>query len=171
MPRAPIAVYDTSTRVAPESRIALVTAAANLQCDAWWSPWIIAELNRVLTERWLLRAWKTGTLEKSVRWDTEHRNMSRLSKIMMRWMIGPIRCYDAPAPNQPSWRGADPDDEPVLALAKEVHANYVVSENTRHFPPRTDGPDHEYEGIVYVQVADFLSRLGSVSPTPTMSVE
>ena len=49
------AVVDTSTLVSPRLRRALQQRAQLGTFEAVWSPWIVAELNRVLVWRWL--AW------------------------------------------------------------------------------------------------------------------
>jgi hypothetical protein len=64
-----------------------------------------------------------------------------------------------------SWPSlADPDDEPVHASAVAFNADYVVSRNTRDFPPNVAGsgaPDrHVWDGIEYVEPGAFLERIG-----------
>lgn len=49
------ALLDTSVLVPVRTRIALLGAARSGVFVAVWSPWIIAELNRVLTWLWLER--------------------------------------------------------------------------------------------------------------------
>lgn len=48
----------------------------------------------------------------------------------------------------------DPDDEPVLAAALVGKAHYIVSLNTRDFPP-----SGRYAGVQYVLPAQFLEVL------------
>jgi predicted nucleic acid-binding protein len=48
----------------------------------------------------------------------------------------------------------DPDDEPVLAAALVGKAHYVVSLNTRDFPP-----EGQYAGVQYATPAQFLADL------------
>src|SRR5690242_18662678 len=47
------AVIDTSALVTHGSRQRLQEAAEDQKFTAIWSPWIVAELNRVLTWRWI----------------------------------------------------------------------------------------------------------------------
>lgn len=57
-----------------------------------------------------------------------------------------------PAP----WPGlSDPDDAPVWATARLAGAQYVVSHNTRHFPPLDQGK-HLYEGVEYLTAIEFV---------------
>lgn len=48
----------------------------------------------------------------------------------------------------------DPDDEPVLAAALVGKARYIVSLNTRDFPPTG-----QYAGVQYVSPTQFLEEL------------
>jgi predicted nucleic acid-binding protein len=49
----------------------------------------------------------------------------------------------------------DPDDEPILATAREAHASYVISLNTRHFPP-----DNLIMGVRFITPDEFIDLLG-----------
>lgn len=49
------AVIDTSSLVGDTLRRDLQQAAQIGVFTAYWSPWIIAELNRVLVWRWIIR--------------------------------------------------------------------------------------------------------------------
>ncbi len=49
----------------------------------------------------------------------------------------------------------DPDDAPVWQTAVLAKANYVVSHNTRHFPPLRHGR-HAYGGIDYLTAIEFI---------------
>lgn len=53
----------------------------------------------------------------------------------------------------------DPDDEPVLAAALVGKAQYIVSLNTRDFPPQG-----RYAGVQYVSPSQFLAELYSQYP-------
>lgn len=56
----------------------------------------------------------------------------------------------------PAWPGnGGPNDLPVWATAKLAGARYVVSHNTRHFPPRAGGR-HTYQGIEYLTAIEFV---------------
>jgi predicted nucleic acid-binding protein len=53
----------------------------------------------------------------------------------------------------------DPDDEPILATALVGKAQYIVSANTRDFPP-----DGLYPGVQYLTPQDFLAHLYRLHP-------
>jgi predicted nucleic acid-binding protein len=53
----------------------------------------------------------------------------------------------------------DPDDEPILATALVGRAQYIVSMNTRDFPP-----DGRYAGVQYLTPQDFLNHIYHLHP-------
>lgn len=79
---------------------------------------------------------------------------------MMRVLSATLELV-APVPPYPgAWPTlTDIDDFPVWAAAKLGGAQFVVSENTRDFPPRGQDGRHIYEGIEYLTARTFLSRL------------
>lgn len=56
-------------------------------------------------------------------------------------------------------RGADPGDAHVFAAAIVADADYVVSNNTRDFPPRSATDRHEWNGIVCLTPQEFLAAI------------
>jgi hypothetical protein len=117
-----------------------------------WSPWIIAELNRVLT--WRLIA-KNGTEDRS------QRECSKSAQAMMEILLPSFELVPALPPYPPAWESlADQWDVPIWMAAKESRAKYVVSENTRDYPPRDDNGRHIYEGIEYLSGRTLLRSIG-----------
>jgi hypothetical protein len=121
---------------------------------AIWSPRIIAELNRVLAWRWITD--RTGN-------DLSRANEQRCSQaatIMMTWLL-PVFEVVTPLPPYPQpWPTLkDSGDYPIWAAAVIGNARFVISENTRHFPPRQADGRYAYQGIEYVQGQAFLDRL------------
>lgn len=159
IPLQPIAVFDTSVLFPERMRKNLLEAARLRLCYGVWNPWIISELFRTLTVRWLQHAHASGGLETSHDFVRQQEAMSRASARMMRRMIALLRCHDTPT-GALSWPGADPDDDPILALALAVHAEYIVSENASDFPPQNTDGEHVFEGIRYVRADEFLARIG-----------
>ena len=151
-PLPPRAVLDTSTLVPAGSRRLLHEAADAGLYTAIWSPWIIGELYRVLTWRWLDRTREYSSANETA--------CSRSSKIMMALLISTFEIV-APVPPYPrAWDTLpDIDDHPIWAAARASGAQYVVSENTRHFPPPDATGLHLHEGVEYLRAGAFLDRL------------
>jgi hypothetical protein len=146
------AVIDTSTLVSGRLRSDLQQAAQLGAFTAVWSPWIIAELTRVLTWKWLAR-----DLDVSVgNWG----RCGVAAKAMMGLLIATFEVVTPVPPYPPAWEAlTDVDDHPVWAAAKTSAARYVISENTRHFPPQGIDGRHSHEAVEYVRGQDFLARL------------
>lgn len=153
------AVLDTSSLFRPGLRRDLQQAAQLGQFVGIWSPWIIAELNRVLTWDWVRRR---GTARES------ERECGRQAKAMMNVLLATFE-FVSPVPPYPSaWVGlSDTWDHPIWAAAVTGQANVVVSENTRGYPPADGIGHHAHEGVRYISGRDFLSLLNSGSATPT----
>jgi hypothetical protein len=63
-------------------------------------------------------------------------------------------------PYPPAWESlSDVWDQPIWAAPKASLAEYVVSENTRHFPPQDHQGLRRYEGITYLTGQAFISLL------------
>ncbi len=75
----------------------------------------------------------------------------------MRFLVAVMRLYSLRG-----YAGPDPwpeltdrDDAPIWQTAVIAGAQYVVSNNTRHFPPLVDGR-HVYHGVEYVTAIEFI---------------
>ena len=74
----------------------------------------------------------------------------------MRALTETFHGVDPKPPYPPLWPGADSGDAHVFATAAAAHADYVVSNNTRDFPPRSATGKHEWNGIGYLTPKEFL---------------
>lgn len=154
MKRTPVirAVVDTSSLVSPRLRRDLQESAQLGLFTAVWSPWIIAELTRVLTWRWLERDrdFSRGSWERC----------SVAAKAIMTFLLTTFELAAPLPPYPPAWEHLqDAWDWPIWAAAKEGDAQYVVSENRRDFPPRQPDGRHVYEGIQYVTGREFRGMI------------
>lgn len=76
---------------------------------------------------------------------------------MMELLLSTFRVVNIIPPYPPAWETlTDPWDHPIWAAAKASQARYVVSENTRDFPPRDADGHHRHEGIEYLSGDAFL---------------
>lgn len=147
----PTAVIDTSVLISNKNREHLITAAYEKLYKPVWSPWIIAELNRVMTWNWVKN--KGGIKERE--------QCTRRYKDMMSLLIPSFTCVDPKPPWHEAWPiMTDQDDLPIWSTARFVEADFIVSENTADFPPKNSGGMHIWEGVEYIKVPDFLSRIG-----------
>lgn len=147
----PTAVLDTSVLVSNQNREHLITAAYEELYRPVWSPWIIAELNRVMTWNWILN--KGGLFQRN--------ELSRRYKDMMSMLTAALTCVDPKPPWGRAWpQLTDNDDLPVWATAKYADAQFIVSENVRDFPPPDNTDKHVWDGIEYLSVASLLDRIG-----------
>ena len=108
-----------------------------------WSEWIIGETWRHLTQQWIER--------HGVGPPPGERRLRAVANEMMRFLVAVMRLYSLRG-----YAGPDPwpeltdlDDAPIWQTAVAAGARYVVSNNTRHFPPLVDGR-HVYRGVQYV---------------------
>lgn len=145
------AVIDTSALVGTRQRRDLRDLALTGAFTALWSPWIIAELNRVLTWRWIDH---TGQ-------DLSQANRTRCAdaaKTMMDLLLATFELVDPRPPYPPAWETlTDQRDYPIWATAVVGGAQYVVSDNTHDYPPRGSDGRHVYRDIEYISGADFLA--------------
>ena len=160
-PRTPVrAVVDTSSLVSSQRRRDLQQATQLGEFTAIWSPWIIAELNRVLVWRWIDRS--GGELSRSNR-----RRCSEAAKTMMSILLPTFELVAPLPPFPPAWDTlVDAWDHPLWAAAKAGHAEYVVSENHRDYPPPTPDKRHFHEGIEYLPTDAFLALLNNGGKSP-----
>ena len=148
------AVLDTSSLYADRMRRQLREVAATGLYTGIWSPWIIAELNRVLTWRWIRTNMPGDLSAVAERTCAQAANAMRAALLPTLEVVAPRPPYPPPWPTL-----ADLNDYPVWATAVVGQAAYVVSENTRHFPPRGRDGRHTFEGITYLPAAAFLTML------------
>lgn len=145
--KTPKVFCDTSVLVPFQTRKILVSAAAGGEINPYWSPWILAELNRVLTWKWIVKD-KGSEKECSIQ-----------SKKMMRYMLPYFRIVD-PVPPYLDGKDVipDPDDLPVWAAAKKINAKFLISNNTKDFPPANTEGLYIYEGIEWITAKKFIER-------------
>ena len=83
---------------------------------------------------------------------------------MMTLLLATFELANPEPPYPPAWDSlADLWDHPIWAAAKQSGAQYVVSENTHHFPPTGQESQHSHEGIVYVTGQSFIALLTGVA--------
>ncbi|HEY7835000.1 MAG TPA: PIN domain-containing protein [Ktedonobacterales bacterium] len=152
------AVVDTSSLVPSRLRRDLQQAAQLGAYTAIWSPWIIAELNRVLVWRWIKSpapGLSPGDLS-----DANERRCGAAAKQMMQWLLPTFEVFTPLPPYAPAWESlTDVWDHPIWAAAKLAQAHHVISENTHDYPPRQPDGHHRYEGIEYLSGTAFLALL------------
>lgn len=147
------AVLDTSVLVPSGSRRQLQQLAELGLYQAVWSSWIVAELNRILTIRWL----ESNDCDLSA---SACRALSTAAKDMMRIMLGTFVLVDPPLPHDEPWEGLpDVDDAPIWGAAVASSSQFVVSEDTKHFPPADAEGRHRYHGVEYLGARDFIKFL------------
>ncbi|HEY7020178.1 MAG TPA: PIN domain-containing protein [Ktedonobacterales bacterium] len=152
------AVLDTSSLVPARLRRDLQQAEQLGSFTAIWSPWIIAELNRVLVWRWIKHP-PPGRLANDLS-DANERRCAEAAKVMMQWLLPSFEVVNTLPPYPPVWEQlTDAWDHPVWAAAKVGGAQYVVSENSHDYPPSQSDGRHVYEGIEYLGGEVFLARL------------
>lgn len=140
----PRAVVDTSVLMS-QHRHAIYLLARSGYVDAVWSPFIIAELTRIRVER----AIHFG-VERAVYRECINRLIFLLSDTFR------LANYSRHLADH---MHHDPDDEPILATALAANASYVISLNTRHFPP-----GGAILGVRFLTPDDFIELLDSRSP-------
>jgi hypothetical protein len=147
------AVVDTSSLVPFALRRDLQVAAHEGLFAAIWSPWIVAELNRVLTWRWIARHGDDLSA-------ASEQACSAAAKAMMTILL-PVFTLVNPLPPYPlPWAALrDQWDIPIWAAAVAGQAQYVVSENRHDYPPVEADGRYRYQGIEYLSGADFLDLL------------
>jgi hypothetical protein len=160
------AVLDTSVLVPARLREELQSLAQDGAFTAIWSPWIIAELYRTLTWRWIAHpAVRVTTAGGNVvtacdispaNWARCGQQAKRMMQILLstpNWQL-----VDPRPPYPPAWETLDDVwDEPIWAAAVIGQVQYVVSDNTHDFPPCEVDGRHIYEGIEYINGTDFIA--------------
>jgi len=154
-PPLPRSVIDTSSLVPVRERKALQRAARIGGFVGIWSPWIVAELNRVLSWLWIERS--GGDLSQASRC-----RCSDAATTMMNLLLPTFELV-APLPPYPSaWATLrDARDQPIWAAAVTAKAGFVVSENRRDYPPVGDDGWHRFGGVEYLPADAFLTLVRS----------
>lgn len=165
-PTIPVAVLDTSVLVAAWSRIALQNIAEHPSppYQPIWSEWIIAETWRVLTWRWV---------QRGLAWD----DLSASANSMLDYLLKVMRVVSLheAAPPDPTPPILDPNDLPIWTTAVLANARYIVSDNTRDFPPlveeRTviDGREcllarHRFADVEWLTASEFIQDILGENP-------
>ena len=149
-PAGPIAVLDSSVLVPVWSRLALQRLAEppRRHFVPVWSEWIVAETWRTLAWRWLARAGRADQAE----WRALARSANRMLRYLVPVMtLVSLRDFAGPPP----WPElTDQDDAPIWETAVIAQAQYVVSQNTKDFPPLVQGR-RLYYGVEYVTAIEF----------------
>jgi hypothetical protein len=152
----PIAVLDASVLVPYWSRIVLQRLAASEppRFDAVWSTAIVGETWRVLTEQRLHGGDSPSTISRDA-----HRMWSWLDPVLRV-----VECSRCP-PGTPPSPLSDPNDTHLWYAAINAGAGYVVSHNTRDFPPAvpaepaTASPRamrHLSHGVEFLTAIEFI---------------
>jgi hypothetical protein len=150
-PNVPVAVLDTSVLVPVWSRRILRDIAEEPYAvyTPAWSEWIIAETWRTLALLWLRRS---GEPEEDVWPNLSYGANQMLRQFLPVMQFVSLRDYGGPD----AWPGLpDPNDVPIWQTAVLAGAQYVVSQNTRHFPPLVQD-HHTYLGIEYLTGIEFI---------------
>ena len=158
----PRAVVDTSSLVAAGLRRDLQQAAQLGYFVGLWSPWIIAELHRVLTWRWLAQP-PPGRPACDLS-AANRRRCGEAANRMMTLLLPTFEVVTPLPPYSPPWEQlADQWDHPIWAAAVVGRANYVISKNRRHYPPRQPDGRHRFQAIEYLPGRAFLDLLSNGS--------
>jgi hypothetical protein len=153
------AVVDTSSLVAYRRDLQALAQAGFF--TAIWSPWIIAELNRVLTWHWLTRIRPHDSSAES------YARCSQAAKTMMSMLFATFTLVHPEPPYPPAWATlADVWDEPIWAAAKLSVAQFVISQNTRDFPPAGSDGRCVFDDIEYLTAETFMAMLNGDVPAP-----
>jgi predicted nucleic acid-binding protein len=148
------AVLDTSVLFAPGLRADLQELAFQSVFTAIWSPWIIAELDRVLVWQWITERTHGDLSSKN-----QHA-CSQAAKRMMTLLLSAFEVINPRPPYPTAWDTlTDADDHPIWAAAVEGGAQYVVSDNTHDFPPPQPDGRCVFQGIEYIPGSAFLDLL------------
>lgn len=143
-PDLPRAVLDTSVLVSGD-RHRLWAAAKYGFYEAVWSTFIVAELAPVRVELGIARGVARAVYRQ------------RINNLVHQLSLG-LRVADYQTIDV-TGALSDPDDEPILAAAKAAHAGYIVSHNTKDYPP-----SGTIMGVRYLSPEDFIVLLDTLYP-------
>ena len=138
----PRVVLDTSVLLSAE-RHELIFLAHRQIYTMVWSSFLVAEVVRIRTE------WGIKHQQERARYRQGINNfvheLSRIAELVDYTLVEGGSYHQ--------WL-KDPDDEPLLATALVGGAQYIVSWNTRDFPPRGS-----FAGVRYLTPPTFLAEL------------
>jgi predicted nucleic acid-binding protein len=167
----PLAVLDSSVLIPRWSRLTLLALAAapSVLYQPVWSEWTMTETWRVLTQRMVRR----GVGSKAIS-DQANAMLLHMLPIMRLVSIA----HAQPAALQSPLR--DPNDALVWATAVVAGAQYVISHNTRHFPPLVEEPlilegrryrlrRHVAQGIEFLTALEFIEDILGVDTTTILN--
>lgn len=145
------ALLDANVLIPHRTRQILETYARLGFYEGYWSPWIIEEMARGVTWRWI----RANGTERASRDE-----LSRRAKVAMRHLELTLRVVSPTLPYPAAWPSLrDEGDHPVWAAAVLAGVAYVVSDNTHDFPPPdTDGVTR-HDGVTYITAMTFIRGL------------
>ena len=164
------AVVDTSVLVPVWSRVLLVDLAAAQPAlyTPIWCEWIIAEAWRVLTVQ---RLRQQATFSPA-----DERRLAASANAMLTTLLQVMEFISVVPPFDEAWPTAhDVNDLPIWTAAVRSGADFIVSHNTRDFPPRDAAGLCAYRGIELITTENFvrdmlgldLDAIAPYLPTPT----
>jgi hypothetical protein len=152
--------------VARWSRLVLqrVAVRADAPYIPVWSEWIIGETWRTLTWLWLNRAARPAERELEPLARSANRMLEQLLAVMT---LVSLRGH-AGIGAWPELR--DEDDLPIWQTAVVAHAQYVVSQNVRDFPPLVRGR-HVHAGVEYLTAIEFVEDVLGDDPSVILGAQ
>lgn len=142
-------MLDTNVLYSHARRTTLVGLVRLGRFEAIWSAWIVAELNRVLTWRWMEQYGMNAEAQRTA---------SISAKEMMTHLLAAFTLIDPPLPHPIPWpRLTDIWDIPIYASAVVAGTDYVVTDDLRHSPPRDSATKRRtWNGIEYITYRHFV---------------
>lgn len=130
----------------------IVLAARAGHVQLYWSPFIIAEVNRLLTWQWLKH--RHGDLS-----DGSWRACSDRAHRWFTHMTPVFRVVEDAPPPEPLWtdKPADDWDWPVWTAAIRARADFIVTENLRDGPPPDRDGIQRHAGVFFLHPDRFLA--------------
>lgn len=165
------AVLDSSVLTPRWSRLTLLALAAEPAAlyQPVWSEWTMAETWRVLTQRMVRRGIGAKTIS-----DQANAMLLHMLPIMRLVSVAnaPVSALQSPL--------GDVNDVLVWATAVIAGAQYVVSHNTRHFPPLVEElltiddrryrlRRHSAQGIEFLTAIEFVEDILGVKVTTVLN--
>jgi len=83
-----------------------------------------------------------------------------MAKIAMSHLESTLHVISPTVPHPLAWPTLrDSGDHPVWAAAVTASVDYIVSDNTKDFPPRDAQGRARYQGITYITFKDFIAGI------------